>query len=60
MNQQLPSSGQPNLPRTYSEDEQRRRWVLIIDAILSDPGPDERQEHWVTAPLAAPQPKQTL
>lgn len=26
-------------PRLYSEAERKRRWALIVDAILRDPGP---------------------
>jgi hypothetical protein len=47
-------------PRVYTEEEQRRRWVLIIDTILSDPGPAGQQESRVLAPPPTPHPKQTV
>ena len=39
---------------------QRLRWTLIIEAILSDPGPDSRQERWMMVWPPAPEPKQTV
>ena len=51
---------QQDTPRVYTEEERRRRWALIIDTILSDPGPEVSQERWVIVPSPAPQPKQTV
>lgn len=39
MNQQPLVAGQPYQLRVYTEEEQRLRWALIIEAILHDSGP---------------------
>jgi hypothetical protein len=58
---QEPTPSDRQLPlRVYTEEEQQRRWVLIIEAILSDPGPDGRQERWLIAPPPVLQPTQTV
>jgi len=55
MSEQPIPNDQQRSPRVYTEEEQRRRWVLIIDAILSDPGQEGRQERWMIAPPSTPQ-----
>lgn len=59
MNQQRTRTEEQRPPRVYTEEERKRRWMLIIEAILNDPGLDGLQKHGVTTSSQAPQPKQT-
>jgi hypothetical protein len=59
MNQRPTPTNERRPPHVYTEEERKRRWTLIIDAILNDPGLDALQKHGVTAPAPAQQPKQT-
>ena len=60
MSQQPSPTDQTQPRRIYTEEERRRRWVLIIDTILSDPGLCTPEERWVITPPPAPQSKQTV
>jgi hypothetical protein len=46
-------------PHVYTETERRLRWVLIIDAILSDPGTAAPQRDPTDIPPAGSPAKQT-
>lgn len=57
MNLQSSAPEQTSTTRTYSEEEQRLRWALIIETILRDPSPSTTQQQQVTSHTPATQPQ---
>ncbi len=49
MEEQL-TSGEQRLRRAYTDEERRRRWFLIVNTILCDPGPDVRPSGELISP----------
>lgn len=58
MNQQPLVTGQSHQLRVYTEEEQRLRWALIIEAILHDSGPSPPTVAHVVAQPPVSQPRQ--
>jgi hypothetical protein len=58
MNQQPLVTGQSHLLRVYTEEEQRLRWALIIQAILHDSGPAPPTVAHIVSSQPEAQPRQ--
>lgn len=56
MNQQLPPIEEQQLPYIYTEEEQRERWALIVQALLSALGSEVPKRHWMIKSSFARQP----
>ncbi len=60
MNQQPPATSQSHLLRVYTEEEQRLRWTLIVQALLHTLDPETLQGRWIIASPSASQPEQRV
>ena len=58
MNQQPQETDQSYQLRVYTEEEQRLRWALIIEAILHDSGPSSPVVAQVVSQQPVAQPRQ--
>jgi hypothetical protein len=59
MNQQPHVTSNPQPLRIYTEEEQRLRWALIIEAILHDVGPSPPTAAHLTSTQPPRLPRQT-